>query len=576
MLIVVLLLCLAPLTVLPMYYRNLDLLPQGGMTFLRKPNDAVFHLSISNELTHSIAPQAPFLAGRPLGYHFGMDLLPAMFSRLAEVSVLDSTVRFFPTLLLAMTVLAVFSFSRLWLGSGTWAALCAFLVVLGEDFSFLPGLVTGSDEVWSAQFFGMPTTYSLYFINPMLPALGVLFAGLFCLAKFLKGNGRGWGILSAFLFAVAMEYKVFATLHVLAALGLAGLVYFLFSRERRLLQVTALTLLFAAPLLLYSYLGAQAGSRVWIRIEAWPYILEMLEQFGLLGTTLGAEVKALVQSGRFSPVGLAGLVLVALPVYLVGSLGARVLAIPAVLRGLHPRNSDDGLALFLSVFSVIGPLATLLLTVTPWGYPSTSEYNNAVWFFVQSKYVLWVLALQWLSRALLGKPRWSQMVAVAAVVVVSLPSSLQFFQTQASLGTSVLMSTELELTKDMAGRCANGEVVMSRQAAGELVAALTPCRVPVLNLGIYPHSFVSMDQLAERRADREAFWDGWNEGTLRVDLLQRYGVAYVLVDLRAGDRVPGGPGISGGENRPAGGEVTLVPCFENEDFLVYKVSGGDD
>ncbi|HJX37071.1 MAG TPA: hypothetical protein VJ714_00595 [Anaerolineae bacterium] len=575
LLLVVILLCLVPLTVLPMYYRNLDLLPQGGMNFLRKPNDAVFHLSISNELTHSIPPQAPFLAGRPLGYHFGMDLLPAMFSRLAGVSVLDSTVRFFPTFLLGLAVLSVFSFSRLWLGSGAWAALCAFLVPLGEDFSFLPGLLTRSEEIWSAQFFGMPTTYSLYFMNPMLPALGVLFAGLFCLVKYWRGSGKNWEILSAFLFAVAVEYKIFATLHVLAALGLAGLVYFLLSRDRRLLQVAALTLLFAAPLVLCGLLAADAGSRVWIRIEPWPYIPEMLKQLGLLGTTLGREVDALFHAGGLSVAGLAALVLVAVPVYLVGSLGARVLAIPTVLRGLSSRSPTAGLGLFLSLFCVLGPLASLALAVTPWGYPSTSEYNNAVWFYVQSKYVLWVLAVQWLSSALGGKPRWWQTIAVAAVVVVSVPSSLQFFHTQASQATSVLTSTELEVTEAMAGRCPDGDVVMARQEVGELVVALTPCRVPVLNLGIYPHSFVSMGELAERRSDRDVFWGDWNEGTVRVDILERYSVGYVLLDLRAGDRTLGGPGVSGGEGPPPVGAVTLVPCFENEEFVVYSVSRGD-
>jgi hypothetical protein len=116
---------------------------------------------------------------------------------------------------------------------------------------------------------------------------------------------------------------------------------------------------------------------------------------------------------------------------------------------------------------------------------------------------------------------------------------------------------------------------MARQEVGELVVALTPCRVPVLNLGIYPHSFVSMGELAERRSDRDVFWGDWNEGTVRVDILERYSVGYVLLDLRAGDRTLGGPGVSGGEGPPPVGAVTLVPCFENEEFVVYSVSRGD-
>jgi hypothetical protein len=572
----VLFLCVAPLTILPAYYGNLDLLPNGGMTFLRRPNDAIFHLSIANELTHSIPPQAPFLAGLPLGYHFGMDLLVAMFARLARVSVADSTVRFLPTFLTLTVVLAVFSFSRLWLRSGRWAVLCAFLVVLGEDFSFIPGLLTGSTEVWSAQFFGMPTTFSLYFMNPMLPALAVLFGGLFCLAKYSRGDGRNYAFLSAFLFAIVTEYKVFTTLQVAAALGVAGLVYLALFRDRRLLQVLALTLLLSAPLALYSVFGTQASSRVWLRVEPWPYIPEAIEQMGLLGTSVGRGLEALFHGHGLSVPALGALVLVALPAYLAGSLGARVLAIPGVLRGLFSPRADGGTGFFLSLFAVLGALATLTLTVTPRGYPSGSEYNNAVWFYVQSKYVLWILALEWVMRVTARRPgRW-RVGTVMAIVLLSLPSSLQFFRVQASQPTTVLASSEVELVEALGASLPSGQVVISRQEVAEVVVSLTPCRVPVLNLGIYPHSFVSMAELAERRADRDEFWEDWNEGRVRDDILERYGVKYVVVDRRQGDATLVDLPESRGGSPGSEGSVPLSRFFQNEDFVIYAVGSENE
>ena len=568
-LMLVVLVCLAPLVMLPAYYGNLALLPEGGMTFVGKPSDIAFHLSIAHELTHSIPPQAPFLAGRPLGYHCGMDLLAAMLARMAGVSVLDSTVRFIPTLLLAMTVLAVFSFSRAWLGSGTWASLCAFLVPLGEDFSFVPGLITGSDGFWCREFFGMPTIFSLYTMNPMVSAVGVLFAGLFCLDKYWRGSGRNWGILAAFLFAVVMEYKAFATPHIVGALGVAGLVYLLLYRDRRLLRVWALTLLLATPLVLHSVLGARADSGTWIRLEPWPYVLEAVEQVGLLQTTVGREIDSLFQGDDFSLLGLGAFALLALPAYLVGSLGVRVLGIPTLFRGLFSPSPNAGLRFFLSLFCILGPLATLTLTVTPWGYPSSSQYNNAVWFYVQSKYVLWVLALEWVRQTLAGR-RWQwQLVAAAAIILLSLPSSLQFFWKLSSQPATALTSSELRLVDAMGGHCTDGQVVQARQHAANYLVVLTPCRVPVL--GIYPRYFVSWFELAERKADSEQFWSDWNEGTMRTDILERYSTEYIVIDAREGDALTVGQAGPGRDGLMPADPVILVPFYHNVDFVVYRV-----
>jgi len=573
-LVLVLVACLVPLFALPMYYRNLALLPEGRMSFLRKPNDVVFHLSISQELMHSIPPQAPFLAGRPLGYHCGMDLLVAMLARTAGLSVLDLTVRFVPTLLLLMTVMAVFCFSRIWLASGSWAALCTFLVMLGEEFSFVPGLLLGSDEVWSAQFFGVPTTYSLYFVNPMLPALAILFAGLFCLAQYWQAGGRAWPILAAFLFAALLEYKIFAMAHVVGVLGLAGLVYIVLFRDQRPWRAAAMTLILAVPLVIHSLFVGQGAAMVWTRVEPWPYIPEMLEELGVLNTMIGRQIEAVFQ-GDSTVSGWVALIFVALPVYLLGSLGVRVLGIPGVLKGMLRPKPEAGVRWFLALFCVVGPLATLILTVSPWGYPPESEYNNAVWFFVQSKYVLWLFVVELAMRWLAGRRQAWKAIFVAAMIALSVPSSLQYFQRQLSQEHTLLQRQDLELVEFLRGRCSEGQVVLSRQSTGEYVVALTTCRAPVLNLGIYTHSFASGEELAQRQADRRDFWESWNQGELRADLVERYEVDYVLVDKRAGDAIFDGsfvisaPG-SGGEE-----SLTLAPSFENEHFVVYTVVRDD-
>ena len=128
------------LAFLPIYYTNLTSQADGTMRVYPVP-DVLFHIALANELTHTIPPQAPHFAGHPLAYHYAMDLVVAMFAKATGLSTVDLTVRFVPTLLLALSMLSVFCFSRNWLGSGYFGALVVFLVFFGEDLSFIPGLL---------------------------------------------------------------------------------------------------------------------------------------------------------------------------------------------------------------------------------------------------------------------------------------------------------------------------------------------------------------------------------------------------------------------------------------------------
>jgi hypothetical protein len=567
---------LVPLAVLPMYYQNVASSPQGTMTFLGKPMDAIFHLSIANELKHSIPPEVPYLAGLPLGYHYGMDLLNAMLSNVGHLSVLDLTVRFTPTLLLVMTALAIFCFSRLWLRSGYGAVLSAFLVILGEDLSFVPGLLSGSGEVWSVQYFSSPTTYSLYFMNPMLPALAILFSGLFCLAQYLDRRTGQWLVLTGFLFAISMEYKIFVAAHVLLVLGIGAVVYLLLFRDRRLVVVLLMTGLLVAPLVLFTLLRTEAESHVQVGLDPWPYIPYALEQLGLQDTWPAREVDGLYSGAGLSLSGLVSLCVVALPVYLVGSLGFRVLAVPGVLKRTIFPSASTALGFCLALMALVGPVIALVFTAIPSSYAVETEYNEAIWFYVLSKYVASILAVELVLAVGRGwRLRWRACL-VCVVLVLSVPSAIQYFQSQTSYQLDQISQSELELIDFLEGRCMDGEVVLSRQRVASLVAALTQCRVPVLNIGAYTHSFVSLSGLNERKEDRDRFWSDWNDEQPRGEILERYRVDYVVVDRRTGDmashegRTPG--------MGPAGtpGSMTLDQVMDNVDFAVYEVRWDDE
>jgi hypothetical protein len=88
---------------------------------------------------------------------------------------------------------------------------------------------------------------------------------------------------------------------------------------------------------------------------------------------------------------------------------------------------------------------------------------------------------------------------------------------------------------------------------------------------VHPHSFAPREELAQRQADRDGFWDSWNGGELRADIVERYEVDYVIVDKRAGDAVLDG-GLAATRSGVGGEDpLSLVPSVENEHFVVYGV-----
>src|SRR5258705_11355086 len=105
-------------------------------------------------------------------------------------------------------MLSVFCFSRNWLRSGYFGALVVFLVFFGVGFSFIPGLLLGEKGDWSLRYFSAPAVVTLFYFNPILPGLGVLFAGLFCLDCYVRERSRAWIFLAALLFVALIEVKM--------------------------------------------------------------------------------------------------------------------------------------------------------------------------------------------------------------------------------------------------------------------------------------------------------------------------------------------------------------------------------
>jgi hypothetical protein len=486
-----------------------------------------------------------------------MDVAVAMFANATHLNTRDLTLRFVPTLFLALSMLSVFCFSRNWLRSGYFGALVVLLVFFGEDFSFIPGLLRGENLDWSLRYFSVPpAVLPLFYTNPILPAVGLLFAGLFSLQRYLQERNGAWLFLTALLFVALIEVKIFTAAQIMCSLGVAAVLYLVAYRNSALFKLAACTAALAIPLIWPVLLKNKSEANVVMKFEPGLYVSQAMEAIGM--------------KNRLS--GWLAFVTVALPMYLVGSLGLRVIGVPAILKAIFRPDAKSALRFILALFVVIGLVIALMFSLTPEGW--SFRYNPVSGtFLVQSKYVAWLFAveiLQTLYRWAVGRGVYSPVAAatIAAVAIgLSVPATLQHFiywrNPDHLFGKGKpfgkqLLSYDAEtlavidfLTKD----AHPGDVVMCEDEMLAPVLTFTNCRVP---FGYFPYAAVAKTDVTHRESAVKQFWEDWRLGNVQHDFVREAGVRYIVVRKTS-------------EGLPATIPDIFSKMFENSEFAVFKV-----
>ena len=263
---------------------------------------------------------------------------------------------------------------------------------------------------------------------------------------------------------------------------------------------------------------------------------------------------------------------VALPIYLVGSLGLRVIGVPAILDAIFRPNPKSALRFILALFVVIGLLIALTFSITPAGW--TFRYNPVSGtFHVQSKYVAWLFAVevfQNLYRWAVGRGVYSSVAAAAIMTIaigLSAPATLQHFMFWRNpdhlFGNGKPFGKQLQgydaetlaLTDFLTKDAQPGDVVLSGDEMLAPVLALTNCRVPI---GYFAYGAVARSDYTRRESAVKQFWKDWRLGNVQPDLLREAGVRYIVVRKTS-------------EGLPATIPVIFSNVFENSEFAVFKI-----
>lgn len=147
---------------------------------------------------------------------------------------------------------------------------------------------------------------------------------------------------------------------------------------------------------------------------------------------------------------------------------------------------------------------------------------------------------------------------VVTVVVISLPSTVQYVL-KAPGTPGKITNTEMKVIEFLNQEANAGDVAFSR-IDGPLLA-LTKLHIPFA--AIYPKSFAVSEQVYIRFGDMRSFWQSWERGEIREDLLAKYHASWIVATQSNGE-------LSERQSIDLGA-LRLQRTFSNSNYIVFKV-----
>ncbi len=219
---------------------------------------------------------------------------------------------------------------------------------------------------------------------------------------------------------------------------------------------------------------------------------------------------------------------------------------------------------------ILGPLLTLTTKLVPHDVPDF--YNEAIWFMVASKYVAALFAVMALAKWWDGCGWTARAFMIAVTAVISFASTIQYLGRLSAAAYLDEMPPALTETAAFLDRVARpGQVAITRR--NESILALTKLRIPVYrpspitvpNVYLREPYLTSRDIVVARTRDIDDFWRSWGAGTVRDEILRRYGVDWIVASRSET------PAALGGLPSTMLGNLEIRQEFTNREFIIFRV-----
>jgi hypothetical protein len=316
-------------------------------------HDAIWHLSLINQLKQNIPPQNPIYSGTILSnYHWGFDFFVALISNLTK---LDSSFLYFQILPIIFAILiGLLSYKLAFLLTKKHIASLFFVVLnyFAGSFGWIFTLIKDGHFAGESLFWSMQSASTL--LNPPYAlSLIILLIGLILWVKYQKSNSILKAILIGLVFALLSGIKVYAGILIGVALSLFWLFDWIHSKKFSKFNfficlstgIVSLSILFS--------LGVFHNSQL-LEFKPFWFVNSMIESIDKLYWPKLA-------SYRFNQTNFLISILIEIfliGVFFIGNLGIRILGIfKLFFDGIKNRlNQFDILTIFILIFSFFIPL----------------------------------------------------------------------------------------------------------------------------------------------------------------------------------------------------------------------------
>lgn len=316
-------------------------------------HDAIWHLSLINQLKQQIPPQNPIYSGFALqNYHWGFDFLVAVISK---ITTIDSSFLYFQILPIIFSLLIGFlSFKLAFLITKNKISSIFFVLLnyFAGSFGWIYTLIKNHQMGGESLFWSMQSVSTL--LNPPFAlSLIIILFGLILWFKYHSSNSIKIAILIGLIFALLSGIKVYAGI----LIGLTLSFYWLYNaiRSKKIFGFNFIICLIMGliSLLILFGLGVLKGGQL---LEFKPFwfthsMIESLDKFYLpkLASFRFNQTNILI-----SAILEVGLVFI----FLIGNLGIRFLGFFTIFSKKVKKeiNDFDKLIIFIFIFSFLIPL----------------------------------------------------------------------------------------------------------------------------------------------------------------------------------------------------------------------------
>jgi hypothetical protein len=386
--------------------------------------DLTYYAGEASEASHTIPPMAFYYSGHKLNAAYFPHLTFAMIHRFAKTPILSIYFQFAWPTFLALSAATGFVLVRA-IASRAVAALAVALVLLCSDFSYLaawylPGAASSANwdyVLWPTNFLS-PTMQILHY-NTWGLSLPLFFTVLYSIVRGLQTRRLGWIALSAFLLAILFEFRPFAYVVLMGALGIATLLWWRDQVVRwHFIATAALGVLFTTPFLYGAATLAPEDRRTRLVVEFFPLVNRMLIKLGLED----AFPEWIAAHVPWAPLRTPVFYLLATAAFLAVGVGVRWVGVPGVWRALRGRFDSGPNAAAWSLLGwcvVVGVAIPFVIATDP--------YVDTLNFYVTGLYLLWIFTAAGLVGFARARPAVGGL-AIAAAIAFSMPSSMHYLQ----------------------------------------------------------------------------------------------------------------------------------------------------